>query len=129
MTRVPDRAGPGGMETGATADWTEGTPAVLVRRCRNWGHRWYLRRTFYPVCASPEIGASRAAGEGTVVAVTVVRRRPRWAEPVGISLVDLDEGVRVMGRCPLTVTVGLRVTLGFDEDEDQGTRVLAPSYG
>lgn len=117
------------METGVTVDWTEGTPAVLVRRCRDCGHRWYLRRTFCPACASAEIGASRATGGGTVAAVTVVRRRPGRAEPVGIALVDLDEGVRVMGRCPLTATVGLRVTLGFDEDEVQGARVLVPSFG
>ena len=47
---------------------------------------------------------------GVVHATTVVR--PRGEEPYNVCLVDLDDGVRVMGRveglAPQDVTIGLR---------------------
>jgi hypothetical protein len=48
---------------------------------------------------------------GVVYATTVVHRPDE--EPYNVCLVDLDEGVRVMGRveglAPAEVTIGLRV--------------------
>jgi uncharacterized OB-fold protein len=55
---------------------------------------------------------------GVVYATTVVR--PRGEEPYNVCLVDLDDGVRVMGRveglAPQDVTIGLRVQGRAGED-------------
>ena len=55
---------------------------------------------------------------GVVHATTVVR--PRGEEPYNVCLVDLDDGVRVMGRveglAPQDVTIGLRVQERAGED-------------
>jgi len=55
---------------------------------------------------------------GVVHATTVVR--PRGEEPYNVCLVDLDNGVRVMGRveglAPQDVTIGLRVQGRAGED-------------
>ena len=55
---------------------------------------------------------------GVVHATTVVR--PRGEEPYNVCLVDLDDGVRVMGRveglAPQDVTIGLRVQGRAGED-------------
>ena len=55
---------------------------------------------------------------GVVHATTVVR--PRGEEPYNVCLVDLDEGVRVMGRveglAPEDVTIGLRVQARTGDD-------------
>ena len=55
---------------------------------------------------------------GVVHATTVVR--PRGEEPYNVCLVDLDDGVRVMGRveglAPQNVTIGLRVQGRAGED-------------
>lgn len=110
-------------------DWTLGERCLLVHHCMGCGRRWYLRRTFCPECGSPDVDAAPASGQGTIAAVTIVRRRQGASEPVGIALVDLVEGVRVMGRCPLDAVVGQRVTLGFEADESRGTRLLVPFFG
>jgi len=55
---------------------------------------------------------------GVVHATTVVR--PRGEEPYNVCLVDLDDGVRMMGRveglAPQDVTIGLRVQGRAGED-------------
>ena len=55
---------------------------------------------------------------GVVHATTVVRSRGE--EPYNVCLVDLDDGVRVMGRveglAPQDVTIGLRVQGRAGED-------------
>jgi uncharacterized protein len=59
-----------------------------------------------------------SAGAGVVYATTVVHRPGE--EPYNVCLVDLDEGVRAMGRvgglAPEDVTIGLRVQARVDDD-------------
>jgi uncharacterized protein len=66
-----------------------------------------------------------SAGAGVVYATTVVHRRDE--EPYNVCLVDLDEGVRAMGRveglAPTDVTIGLRVQARIGDD---GVPVYAP---
>jgi acyl-CoA-associated DUF35 OB-fold domain-containing protein len=56
-----------------------------------------------------------SAGEGTVYATTTVR--PRGADPYDVSLVDLDEGFRVMSRVrgDGPTAIGQRVTVAFED--------------
>jgi uncharacterized OB-fold protein len=78
---------------------------------------------FPPRLAAPGTGAplrwSVSAGRGAVYAVTVVRRRGE--EPSSVVLVDLDEGFRMMSRveglAPEDVTIGLRLTARFTDDD------------
>jgi uncharacterized OB-fold protein len=97
-----------------TADWTRGTPVVLVSACPDCGHRWYVARPRCPRCASPDVRLSRAGSDGTAVAVTSVSPRltPDGAG-VSLALVDLDDGIRIMARCPSDLTVGARVRWYF----------------
>jgi uncharacterized OB-fold protein len=59
-----------------------------------------------------------SAGAGVVYATTVVHRPDE--DPYNVCLVDLDEGVRAMGRVeglePNEVTIGLRVQARIGED-------------
>jgi uncharacterized protein len=59
-----------------------------------------------------------SAGAGVVYATTVVHRPDE--EPYNVCLVDLDEGVRAMGRvegvAPEDVTIGLRVQAQIGDD-------------
>jgi uncharacterized OB-fold protein len=98
-------------------DWTENVPQLLVRTCGSCAHRWYLRRDFCPQCASDNVLVHVSEGSGTVMASTVVHRPPSDAPgsdmPFGIVLVDLDEGVRVMGRSTAGRRPGDRVAVDF----------------
>lgn len=101
----------------APADWTEGQPALLVSRCGACGHAWYLRRDACPVCGSIDVQRLAAAGAGVVSASTTVHRVVAQVDdgsgPIGIALVDLDEGVRVMARCTPGIRIGARVQAAF----------------
>ncbi|ARJ07679.1 hypothetical protein GCM10010988_39920 [Cnuibacter physcomitrellae] len=104
-------------------DWTEGEARLLAQRCAQ-GHTWYLPRARCPRCG--EIADSfDVKGSGTLFSRTTVHRRPARAdgtarEAIGIALVDLDEGARVMVRCPPDATIGSRVQVSLVFDEDSG---------
>jgi uncharacterized OB-fold protein len=106
-------------------DWTQGQARLVVSRCRSCGHRWYLRREACPACASADIEGVPAAGTGVVAAGTTVHRLAAGAVsepgPVGIALVDLDEGVRVMGRCTPGIPIGVAVRVRFTAPGGDGT--------
>ena len=85
---------------------------------------------FPPRLAEPGTGAplrwETSAGNGTVYATTVVRRRGE--EPHNIALVDVDEGFRMMSAVvdcpPEDVRIGMRVTVRFT---DENLPVFAPA--
>ncbi|MGH9108415.1 MAG: hypothetical protein ACRDY3_02930, partial [Acidimicrobiales bacterium] len=55
-----------------------------------------------------------------------VHRRTDGGKAIGIALVDLQEGVRVMVRCPSGTFVGQRVTVGIVDEAPEGapSRIL-----
>jgi hypothetical protein len=55
-----------------------------------------------------------SAGLGTVYATTT--SRPRGGEPYDVSLVDLDDGFRMMSRVVGGGRIGQRVRLAWDGD-------------
>ncbi|WP_372790494.1 Zn-ribbon domain-containing OB-fold protein [Paraconexibacter sp.] len=73
----------------------------------------------------PRVGAAVAwaisRGRGTVYATTTVR--PRGAEPYDLTLVELDEGFRMMshvvGVAPEDVRIGQRVVLEWEDREGE----------
>lgn len=84
------------------------------------------RAVFYPRVTCPGTGAEpqwrESAGTGTVYSTTTVH--PRGADPYDVSLVDLDEGFRMMTRVDAAeVRVGMRVCVRFDD----GLPVFVPA--
>lgn len=107
----------------AVQDWTQGAATLLARGCNDCAHRWYFERVRCPRCASANVTAAAVEGRGTAVAATTIRRAPGGAVggvPFSIALVDLDEGVRVMGRCAADTGPGDRVELRFQAGLDGG---------
>lgn len=117
------------------ADWTAGEPRLLAQRCTE-GHVWYLPRLRCPVCAAV-VSSFEPSGSGTVFAETSLHRRvaasgdqaadpagSKAKEAIGIALVDLDEGVRMMARCVAGTPIGARVKVAIEFDE--GSQRLLP---
>lgn len=99
-------------------DWTAGEPRLLAQRCAA-GHRWYLPRVRCPRCGSAEVEAFEPTGAGTVFAATGVHRRVSGeGGAIGIALIDLDEGVRMMARCEPGVAIGTRVHVRIIPDPE-----------
>lgn len=94
-------------------DWTRGGSAVLYQHCAACAQRWYFRRDFCPACGDREPATLASGGLGTVHACTLVHRAPsdafRAISPYALVLVDLDEGVRLMGQADAAVAIGDRV--------------------
>jgi uncharacterized protein len=105
---------------GDTADWTTGRARVLVSTCTSCGPRWYLRRERCPRCGGG-YRLTGTSGLGTVVGSTCVARS--GASPAGIALVELVEGIRVLGRCAPGLQPGTRAVLRFRAEPGDETPV------
>ncbi|MBT2322765.1 OB-fold domain-containing protein [Variovorax paradoxus] len=85
----------------------------LIQRCTACTKHVYFPRESCPHCGSAALEWTTPQGTGTVYAVTTVRRKPADGGDLNVSLVDLDEGVRLMSRvddlAPGAVRIGQRV--------------------
>lgn len=85
----------------------------LIQRCADCSRHVYYPRESCPHCGSTALEWTAPGGLGTVHAVTTVRRKPADGGDLNVSLIDLDEGVRLMSRVdklsPDAVRIGQRV--------------------
>jgi len=96
----------------------------LLQRCRDCGRHVYYPRESCPHCGGAALEWKKPAGLGTVHAVTTVRRKPADGGDLNVSLVELDEGVRLMSRienlAPGAVRIGQRVKARVQVKEGRG---------
>ena len=74
-------------------------------------YQWDGERAVFPPRALPGLEWRESAGAGTVYATTTIR--PRGGEPRIVSLIDLDEGFRMMSRTE--APIGARVHVCFED--------------
>jgi uncharacterized protein len=96
----------------------------LIQRCTACAKHVYFPRESCPHCGSDALEWMAPQGTGTVHAVTTVRRKPAEGGDLNVSLVDLDEGVRLMSRvdnlAPDAVHIGLRVKARVQMKDGRG---------
>jgi uncharacterized OB-fold protein len=84
-----------------------------IQRCSLCTRHVFFPREFCPHCGGDKLTWIKPRGGGTVYAVTTVRRKQEAGGDYNVSLVDLDESVRVMSRIegvPIhAVKIGQRV--------------------
>jgi uncharacterized OB-fold protein len=106
----------------------------LLQACANCGRYRYPVSRICPGCMSRDFDWKASRGFGAVFTFTVVDRAPSPAfapyTPYVVALVDLEEGVRVMGNIidgdPSSVTVGMPVSVRFQKIDDETT---LPQFG
>lgn len=85
----------------------------LIQFCDDCHRHIYFPRELCPHCGGLSLRAVKPSGHGRVHAVTTMRRKPADGGDLNVSLIDLDEGVRLMGRvegiAPELVTIGMGV--------------------
>lgn len=100
----------------------------LIQKCDGCGQHIYFPREICPHCGSDAVQFVSPSGQGTVYAVTTVRRKPADGGDYNVSLIDLDEGPRLMSRVdnlkPDDVKIGQRVTARVVVAEDKGVVVF-----
>ena len=96
----------------------------LLQRCGDCGRHVYYPRESCPHCGSAALEWKTPGGLGTVHAVTTVRRKPADGGDLNVSLIDLDEGVRLMSRienlAPAAVRIGQRVKARVQVKDGRG---------
>ncbi len=100
----------------------------LIQRCNACGQHIYFPREICPYCGAGDPVWAAPSGLGTVYASTTVRRRPEAGGDYNVSLIDLDEGVRLMSRVTLlppdAVRIGLRVQARVQVTDGNGLVVF-----
>lgn len=101
----------------------------LIQWCGKCNAGVFFPRAFCPSCLDPQLEWIEPSGSGTVYATTTVRLKSD--EPYDVSLIDLDEGVRLMSRvesiAPGEVRIGMRVKARVSRDKGTPVVVFVPA--
>lgn len=97
--------------------------AMKIQQCDACGKWCFLPRARCPHCMSTSLAWKPVSGRGKVYATTTQHYPPspgfKDDVPFNISLVELDEGVRMMTNvvgCPVeNVKIGMRVEVVYDD--------------
>ncbi len=100
---------------------------LLLQRCGDCGVFQFFPQSHCRSCLSESLNWVEASGRGTIYSYTIIRRAPSAAFvqdiPYVVTLVELDEGVRMMsnvvGCVPEEVSVGMKVEVLFDHATDE----------
>ena len=101
--------------TGAEARYQAGLKEgrLLIQRCGDCGRHVFYPREVCPHCGGASLAWVEAKGTGSVYSTTTVRRKPDAGGDYDVSLIDLDEGARMMSRvagiAATEVKIGMRV--------------------
>ena len=121
------------MSTGAEASWQAALDEgrFIIQRCNDCGRHVYYPREICPHCAGASLAWVEPRGTGTVYSTTTVRRKPEAGGDYDVSLIDLDEGVRMMSRvegiAPAEVKIGMRVKMKVIDNKGSGLAVFEPA--
>jgi uncharacterized OB-fold protein len=88
---------------------------LRFQRCRSCEELVFYPRVLCPGCGGTDLAWERSEGRGVVYSTTTVRHRDGDYD---VSLIDLDEGFRMMSRVlgePDEVRIGERVVVEFAE--------------
>ena len=117
-----------GVQAQHTAALDQGR--FLIQRCHSCHGAIYFPREVCPHCGSDHVGFEEPKGTGTVYSVTTVRRKADAGGDYNVSLIDLDEGVRLMSRVeqlsPDQVKIGQRVKARVQVTNGKGLVVFDP---
>ncbi len=90
---MPDTSGPDATFRSALAN-----REILLPRCDDCGAYHFFPRILCPHCHATAISWHPASGRGRVHTTTVVRQKPERGGDYNVCIVELEEGVRMMGR-------------------------------
>jgi uncharacterized OB-fold protein len=116
----------GGAEVRYQAALNEGR--FLIQRCNDCKKHVFYPRVVCPHCASAALEWVAPKGTGSVYSTTTVRRKPDAGGDYDVSVIELDEGVRMMSRVeglpPADVKIGMRVRSKVIDNKGAGLVVF-----
>jgi uncharacterized OB-fold protein len=117
---------PQGPEAAYQSALNEGR--FLLQRCTGCEKHVFYPRAVCPYCSSTALEWDTPKGTGEVYSVTTVRRKAEAGGDYNVSLIALDEGVRMMSRVdgtpPADVRIGMRVRAKVIDNNGAGLVVF-----
>ena len=105
----------------------------LIQRCSDCARHVFYPRVICPHCGGAALQWVEAGGAGMVYSTTTVRRKAEAGGDYDVSLIDLDEGVRMMSRVegisPTEVKIGMRVRARVIDQKGAGLVVFFAEDG
>jgi uncharacterized OB-fold protein len=93
----------------------------------------FYPRVLCPHCGREHLSWVRPSGLGTVYSVSIVRKKPADGGDHNVVLVDLEEGVRMLGRVDGIandmIKIGMRVHVEVGEADGHPAVVFKPNSG
>ncbi|MBI5909533.1 MAG: Zn-ribbon domain-containing OB-fold protein [Betaproteobacteria bacterium] len=100
----------------------------LIQRCNECDKYVFYPRVVCPHCGGASLAWVEPKGTGAVYSTTTVRRKAEAGGDYDVSLIELDEGVRMMSRvegvAPAEVKIGMRVRAKVVDDKGAGLVVF-----
>ena len=102
----------------------------MLQKCTSCETFQFYPRSFCIECDESELTWIEASGKGVVYSTTTVRRKAEMGGDFNVSLIDLEEGVRVMGNVlgldPSQVKIDLKVKLEIIDKDGSNQVVFQP---
>lgn len=121
MTPTPD--------TGPDAYFQQQLEAgrIQIQKCNSCGEHIFAPRTFCKSCGMDTLSWVDISGDGEVYSTTTVRKKPEDGGDYCFALVDLAEGVRMIGTVvgidPHEVRIGMPLRAEIEDFKD-GKRIV-----
>ncbi|OGT79054.1 MAG: hypothetical protein A3J35_05910 [Gammaproteobacteria bacterium RIFCSPLOWO2_02_FULL_52_10] len=84
-----------------------------IQKCTSCGKHVYYPRVLCNHCNSPQLVWVKASGKGIIYSTSIVRQKPEHGSDYNVTLVDLEEGPRMMTRiidiAPEEIRIGMPV--------------------
>jgi uncharacterized OB-fold protein len=100
----------------------------IIQRCNDCNNHVFYPRAVCPHCSGAALGWIEPQGTGEVYSTTTVRRKSEAGGDYDVSLIELDEGVRMMSRLegmpPCEVKIGMRVRAKVIDNKGTGLVVF-----
>lgn len=101
-----------------------------LQQCLQCARHVFTPRELCPHCGAGTLRWVRASGAGTVYSVSTIARQRDEGGNYNVALIDLDEGVRMMGRvegiAPEDVRIGQRVQGHVAQQQGHGLVLFRP---
>ncbi|GAA3989373.1 hypothetical protein GCM10022279_10620 [Comamonas faecalis] len=102
-----------------------------IQHCPQCQHFNFPPRELCPHCGAAGLRWVRASGGGTVYSTSTIARKQDAGGNYNVALVDLQEGVRMMGRveglAPEDVAIGQRVQAHVAHKDGRGLVLFTPA--
>lgn len=102
-----------------------------IQHCPQCQQHVFTPRELCPHCGHDTLRWVRPSGSATVYSSTTIARKPDAGGDYNLALLDLDEGVRMMGRVqglePAQVHIGMRVQAQVVQQAGRGLVVFVAS--